>query len=159
EPLTVQAELARIGAELAGRYGLPERNPPTSRPRPREGPVHRHVTREVPVADPHTGQRRHCLPARPAAGTRLARPDAREPIPSLRRKRRSAGPAEFSGSALGTAGAASYRRVNATSASIASAVPIYGLEVLCQPGASGPAWADSRHAGRCWRMGAPRGAG
>jgi len=46
EPRTVQAELARIGAELAGQCGSRERNPPPSRPRaPREEPVHRHVTR------------------------------------------------------------------------------------------------------------------
>ena len=46
EPRAVQAELARIDAELAGQYGLPERNPRTSGSRaPREGPAHRHVTR------------------------------------------------------------------------------------------------------------------
>jgi predicted DNA-binding transcriptional regulator YafY len=37
EPRIVQAELARIGAELAGHYGLPEGSPLTSRsPAPRE---------------------------------------------------------------------------------------------------------------------------
>jgi predicted DNA-binding transcriptional regulator YafY len=46
EPRTVQAELARIGDELAGRYGSRERNPPVSGSRaPRDEPVHRHVTR------------------------------------------------------------------------------------------------------------------
>jgi predicted DNA-binding transcriptional regulator YafY len=38
EPRTVQAELARIGAELAGQYGSPEGSPLTSRSRvPRKG--------------------------------------------------------------------------------------------------------------------------
>jgi predicted DNA-binding transcriptional regulator YafY len=38
EPRIVQAELARIGAELAGQYGSPEGNPLTSRSRaPRKG--------------------------------------------------------------------------------------------------------------------------
>jgi len=45
DPPTVQAELARIGAELADQYGLPEPNPPTSGSRPTRRPVHRHVAR------------------------------------------------------------------------------------------------------------------
>src|SRR6266581_4085684 len=46
EPRTVQAELARIGAELAGQYGSPEGEPADQQiAPPAKGPTDRHMTR------------------------------------------------------------------------------------------------------------------